>query len=491
VSGTAGQDTGLLAPVWAGTGAAALVSDEAWLQAMLDVEVALARAQARLGVIPRAAVGPIEAAARAGRFDLAGIAMAAREAANPVVALVQALTAAVAATDPGAAEYVHRGGTSQDILDSAAMVLSAQVLARIEADLRRVATGLATLAGEHRSTPMAGRTLTQHAVPITFGLKAAGWLNLVLDALRRVRQVAAELPAQLGGAAGTLAAYYEYAKLAGPGLAGNGIELIALFAEELGLAEPALPWHALRTPFADLGSVLTFVAGALGKFAADVQVMTRTEIAELAESGAEAHGTSSAMPQKRNPVLATLVVSAARQVPAYALVLAQGMTGEDERSAGAWHAEWQPLRECLRLVGGAAESAALLAGGLTVFPGRMRANLGLTGGTINAERVNVALAPLLGKAAAKKLLARISAESASGSGTFHELLTAAPELAGRLSGEPSLPDLLDPGRYLGAATELVDRVLWRYRAELTGAGVGADLRSGGPAVFSDGEPDHR
>ncbi|MEU7907464.1 adenylosuccinate lyase family protein [Actinoplanes sp. NPDC049118] len=457
-----GTDAGLLAPVWAGTRAADLVSDEAWLQAMLDVEVALARAQARLGVIPWSSVTAISAAARAESVDLAALSARSRGAANPVVLLVQVLAAQVSRIDPAAAEFVHRGGTSQDVLDSAAMLLAARVLKAVEDDLVRCAGAIAAIADTHRHTPMAGRTLTQHAVPITFGLKAAGWLTLVLDALDRVRRLTADgLPAQLGGAAGTLASYVEYAATAGRGAAGgaHGLELTAVFAEELELTEPAAPWHALRTPLADIGAVSAFVTGALGKLALDVQGMSRTEVAEVAEPVAEGRGESSAMPQKRNPVLATLIMSAARQVPAYATVLAQSMLAEDERSAGGWHAEWQPLRECLRLTGGAAATAAELTGGLQVFPERLGRNLALTGGTIVSERLGVVLAPVLGKATAKKLLARLALTDAAG---FEDNLLAAPELAGKLDG-PELRQLLTPARYLGSAEQIVDRVLARYR----------------------------
>jgi 3-carboxy-cis,cis-muconate cycloisomerase len=457
----AGTDAGLLAPVWAGGPAAGLVTDEAWLQAMLDVEVALARAQAGLGIVPEAAVAAIASAARAERIDLVALSVQSRGAANPVVRLVEVLTAEVARIDPTAAEYVHRGGTSQDILDSAAMLLAARVLRTIDADLDRCAQALARLARTHRATPMAGRTLTQHAVPITFGLKAAGWLTLVLDARDRVRRlVETGLPAQLGGAAGTLASYVEYARLAGAATGGDdpGIALIDAFARELGLPAPVLPWHALRTPLADIGAVCGLVTGAVGKLALDVQGMSRTEVGEVAEPAADGRGVSSAMPQKRNPVLATLIIAAARQVPLYATVLAQALLAEDERSAGGWHAEWQPLRECLRLAGGAAATAAELAEGLSVFPQRMRDNLARTGGTIVSERLGVVLAPVLGKATAKKLLGRLAL---AGAGRFEEALLNAPELAGRLSAE-ELKRVLDPERYLGSAESLVDRALARH-----------------------------
>lgn len=449
-------DSGLLAPTWAGTPAEAATCDEAWLSAMLEVEAALARSQARLGLIPAAHALVITKVAEAGGLDVVALARAARAAANPVVALVPAFTALVAAVDPEAAEYVHRGSTSQDVLDSAAMLIARRVLAQIDGDLSRVAAALAATAEEHRDTLVAGRTLTQHAVPTTFGLKAAGWLQLVLDALAKVRSVAcAGLPASLGGAAGTLAAYGEFARQAGrPAL--DGCELIAPFAEELGLAEPVLPWHTVRTPIADLGAVLSFVTGALGKFAVDVQTLSRTEIGEVTEPAADGRGASSAMPQKRNPVLATLILSAGRQVPALALVLAQSMIAEDERPAGAWHTEWQALREALRLAGGAAFTAAELAEGLEVHPDRMRANIELTHGAVVAERLAVALTPELGKARAKALLTRASTTPGS---TFGEVLRTLPELAGL-----DLDDLLDPARYTGAAGPLVDRVLLRYRS---------------------------
>jgi len=455
-----GTDSGLLAPVWAGSLTAALVSDEAWLQAMLDVEVALARAQAHLGVIPAGAADSVAAAARVDRIDLPALAVGSRGAANPVVLLVQALTAEVARTDPDAAEYVHRGGTSQDILDSASMLITARVLDVVDLDLVRTAHALARLAERHRATPMAGRTLTQHAVPITFGLKAAGWLTLVVDAIDRVRRLRATgLPAQLGGAAGTLASYAEYATHTGH--VHHGMHLSARFAHELGLPESVLPWHALRTPVADIAAVTAFVTGALGKMALDVQGMSRTEVAEVAEPAADGRGVSSAMPQKQNPVLATLVMSAARQVPLYATVLAQSMLSEDERSAGGWHAEWQPLRECLRLTGGAAATAAELAEGLQVFPERLSANLHLTGGTIVSERLTVALAPLLGKGGAKKLLARIALDTAR---PFDQALLAAPELEG--FDTANLYRLLDPAEYLGSCDALVDRALARYNTTL-------------------------
>ncbi|GAA2977171.1 class-II fumarase/aspartase family protein [Actinokineospora diospyrosa] len=436
-----GTDSGLLAPVWAGAEAADLVTDEAWVAAMVEVEVALARAQAKLGVIPAAAAAAI--ADTVADIDVVDLAVRSRGGANPIVAFVTAFTACV---PEDAREYVHRGSTSQDILDTAAMLITRRVFDVVSRDLLRVAAALARLAEEHRDSVMAGRTLTQHAVPVTFGLKAAGWLTSVLDGLTRVRGVV--LPAQLGGAAGTLASYVEYA-----GDPSHGPLLSAEFSAVLGLPEAVVPWHALRAPYVDIGSAASIVTGALGKFALDVQGMSRTEVAEVVEPSAEGRGVSSAMPQKRNPVLATLIMAAARQVPLYATVLAQSMLAEDERAPGAWHAEWQPLRELLRSLGGAAATAAELAEGLEVFPDRLRANLSLTGGTIVSERLNVALAPVLGKVEAKKLLASLSRSE-----NFADALRAAPELA-----SVDVNALLDPAEYLGSTGALIDRALAHYR----------------------------
>ncbi|MYX61447.1 3-carboxy-cis,cis-muconate cycloisomerase, partial [Streptomyces sp. SID8382] len=345
--------------------------------------------------------------------------------------------------------YVHRGATSQDIVDTAAMLVAARALPLIVADLERTAAELARLAAAHRDTPMPGRTLTQHAVPTTFGLKAAGWRALVLDA--RDRLAALRPPAQLGGAAGTLAAF-EAGAGAGFGAGfGAGAELLARFAEETGLAEPELPWHTLRTPIADLGTALAFAVGALGKVAADVLVLSRTEIGEVAEG---AGGGSSAMPHKSNPVRATLLAAAARQAPQLAATLLGSLAAEDERPGGAWHAEWQTLRELLRLAGGSARDAVELTSGLKVFPDRMAEHLRLTGGLIVSERLAAALAPAVGRARAKELLTEASRRVAE------EGVGLAEALAGVLPAE-RLRELTEPGTYLGSAPALVDRALAR------------------------------
>ncbi|WP_431999169.1 3-carboxy-cis,cis-muconate cycloisomerase [Streptomyces sioyaensis] len=448
-------DLGLLSPVRVASDVEAATGDRAFLQAMLDAEAALTRAQATLGDAPAGAADAVTAAAHADRFDVRDIAVRARKGGNPVIPLVADLTAALPAD---AAPYVHRGATSQDIMDTATMLVAARTLPLVAADLRRTADTLGRLAEAHRATPMPGRTLTQHAVPTTFGLKAAGWRHLVLDGLERLSAV--RLPAQLGGAAGTLAAFETrvgtLAACGTPtGTPVGGPALPAAYARELGLAEPVLPWHTLRTPVADLGSALGFVCGALGKLAVDVLVLSRTEIGELAEGSG---GDSSAMPHKSNPVRAVLITSAARQAPALASVLTSALTAEDERPAGSWHAEWQTLRALLRLAGGAARDAAELVDGLRVFSARMHENLHVTGGLIVSERLAGELGALLGRRPARELLTRAAHRAAAERRSLDAVLAEEPALAGRLD---RMSRLTDPTTYLGAAAALVDRALAR------------------------------
>jgi 3-carboxy-cis,cis-muconate cycloisomerase len=435
--------TGLLAPGWAGSPAASATGDTAYLRALLDAEAALTRAQASLGLAPAGAATAVTAAADVDGFDVRSLAERARAAGNPVIPLVADLTKTVG-KEYGA--YVHRGATSQDIMDTATMLVAVRTLGLVLADLARTERALARLAADHRDTAMPGRTLTQHAVPTTFGLKAVGWRSLVLDARDRVTAVRDGLPAQLGGAAGTLAAFTAYG-------ADDALALPAAYARELGLQEPVLPWHTLRTPVADLAGCLALAAGALGKVAADVLVLCRTEIAEVAEGSG---GGSSAMPHKANPVRSTLIAAAARRAPQLAATLYGSLVAEDERPAGAWHAEWEPLRELLRLVGGAAHDAAELAEGLRVHPDVMREHLGLTHGLIVSERLSAELAPVLGRARAKEMLTEVARRTYSEGRSLAELLTGEPELK-----DADLDELTDPARYTGSAGALTDRALER------------------------------
>ncbi|MBZ6080314.1 3-carboxy-cis,cis-muconate cycloisomerase [Streptomyces olivaceus] len=437
--------TSLLAPGWAGSPVASATGDRAYLRALLDAEAALTRAQAAVGAAPAEAADAVSGAADPAAFDARSLAERARAGGNPVIPLVADLTAAVG--EPYG-PYVHRGATSQDVLDTATTLVAARALDLLLPDLTRTERALARLAAEHRDTPMAGRTLTQHAVPTTFGLKAAGWRTLVLDARDRITAVRDTLPVQLGGAAGTLAAFGAYG-------ATDPVALIAAYARELGLRAPLLPWHTLRTPVADLAGCLAFAAGALGKIAADVLTLARTEIGEVAEGSG---GGSSAMPHKANPVRSTLIAAAARRAPQLAATLYGSLVAEDERPAGAWHAEWESLRDLLRLTGGAARDAAELTERLRVRPDVMRAHLGLTHGLIVSERLSAELAPVLGRARAKELLTELARRAYREDRPLGELLSDVPEL--RDSGL-DLAALTDPARYTGCAGALTDRALER------------------------------
>ncbi|MFH9674118.1 3-carboxy-cis,cis-muconate cycloisomerase [Streptomyces sp. NPDC017405] len=436
-------DTGLLSPEWGPSPAAAETGDHAYLRALLDAEAALTRAQAALGLAPAAAAAAVTEAADPARFAIRSLAARTADGGNPVIPLVADLTTAAG---PEYGPYVHRGATSQDIMDTATMLVAVRALGPVLADLGRTERALADLAAGHRDTVLPGRTLTQHAVPTTFGLKAAGWRALVLDARDRVARVRKTLPVQLGGAAGTLAAFREYG-------ATDAAALLRAYARETGLATPELPWHTLRTPVADLAGCLAFTAGALGKLAVDVLTLSRTEIGEVGEGSG---GGSSAMPHKANPVRATLLASAARRAPQLAATLYGALAAEDERPAGAWHAEWEPLRDLLRLTGGAAWHAAGLAEGLRVHPDAMRRNLGLTRGLIVSERLSAALAPVLGRARAKELLTELARRAHAEDRPLRELLAERQELR-----DVDLDDLTDPAHYTGFAGDLTDRALER------------------------------
>jgi 3-carboxy-cis,cis-muconate cycloisomerase len=352
------SEGGLFDAVLARGDAREAVSDEAWLQALLDVEAALARAEADAGVIPAEHADTIAAACRAELFDVAAIGAEAANVGNPAEPLVRALRAQVGGT---AAEDVHRGATSQDIVDSAAMLVAREALSAVVGDLNGSADAAARLAAEHRDTVMIGRTLMQHAVPVTFGLKAAGWLVALDESIVRLRDV--RLAAQLGGAAGTLAA-----------LGASGTQVLGRFARELGLDEPVVPWHTDRTRIAELAGALGEACGAVAKVAGDVVLLAQTEVGEVRE-GVEGRGGSSTMAHKRNPVAAISARAAARQAPGLVATLLASMEHEHERAAGAWHAEWPALRALLRFAGSAAAWLRDCLDNLEVDPERMRANV--------------------------------------------------------------------------------------------------------------------
>jgi 3-carboxy-cis,cis-muconate cycloisomerase len=418
------------------------VSDQAWFEAMLEVESALARAEAAAGIVPEDAAAAISAACRVDLYDLGELLEQGRAVGNPAEPLVRALRQRAGAE---AAGHVHRGATSQDVIDTAAMLISRRTLDLIRGELDRVAAGLAALADEHRSTPMAARTLLQQAVPETFGYKAAGWLVAVLEARRRLWQVRTErLALQLGGAAGTLAA-----------LEGQGLEVLRRLAVELELVEPELPWHTNRTRVAELGGALDVCASVLAKIGLDLVLLAQTEVGEVSEG---ADGGSSTMPQKRNPVRSVLARACAELVSGYASVLARSVVQEHERAAGAWHAEWAALSGALAYTGGAAWNVAEALEGLDVDALRMQQNLELTGGLIVTERVALAL----GGGDAHGVVRDAVLRSAESGRPFEEELRADDRVE---LPERELAAALDPLTYLGSAEAFVDRALALYREE--------------------------
>jgi 3-carboxy-cis,cis-muconate cycloisomerase len=425
------------------------VADRAWLTAMLDVEAALARAQARAGLIPTEDAEAIAAACRPDAFDLAAIGRDAAQSGTPVVPLVRALTEAVGGA---AAAHVHAGATSQDVMDTAAMLVARRALEPLLEDLAGAADAAAGLAAAHRGTPIAGRTLLQQAAPTTFGAKAAGWLAGLDAAASRLAQVrSAVLAVQLGGAVGTLASLQD-----------RGVEVLGVFAAELALAEPAVPWHTDRTRIAELAGALGVAAGAAGKPARDVTLLAQTEVAEVREEGTG--GGSSTLPQKRNPVAAVCAVACALRAPALVGALHATMVQEHERAAGAWHAEWRSLSDLLSTVGSAAAWLRESLEHLEVDPARMRANLDLTGGMLLAERVTTALTPALGRLPAHELVERACGEAQSSGRPLADTLAAIPDLHAHLDAE-AIGGLLDPTSYLGSAEVFVDRALDAHRGE--------------------------
>ena len=438
-------DVGLLSPVSVGHDAS--VSDEAVLDALVATEVALVRAYGSVDVAPAEVVDDVSSAlgwqgngrgCRGHRLDAGALAEASVSGGNPVIPLVGALKARVPESTRA---WVHRGATSQDILDSALMLVAYRASREILRSLRHAEVELAGFAREHAADVAAARTLTQHAVPTTMGLRAAVWLRGVRRATDRLEAAVTELPAQLGGAGGTLAAIVE---IAGADAAGR---LSSPFAGALGLAVPDAPWHTNRWPVTQLGDALVQAIDAVGKIATDVATLSRTEIGELAEGAA---GGSSAMPQKRNPSGSVLIRSAALRAPQLGatLHLASALAA-DERPDGSWHAEWPTLRELLRLALGATATAARVVGGLSVDRDAVAHNLALTGALIVSERLSLALVPLIGRARFDALVAE-----ASGGADLADLVRALPETA-----DLEVDALVDPAQYLGLADAYLEGAL--------------------------------
>ena len=424
------------------------VSGRAWLEAMLQFESALARAEAQTGIVQSEAAAAISEGCDPSLYDFDDLLERGRAVGSPPEPLVRALRERVGGD---AAGYVHWGATSQDVMDTASMLVARGAVDLILVELEGVTAALARLAEAHRSTPIAARTMLQQALPTTFGLKAAGWLVAVLEARGILGAVRRErLAVQFGGAAGTLAAVGE-----------NGPAILRLLAEDLGLAEPVLPWHANRVRIAELGAALATTSGVLAKIALDVVLLAQTEVDEARE---EIGGGSSTLPHKHNPVESTLARACARLVDGYASVLATGLEQEHERAAGAWHAEWEALSGALAYTGGAAHAVGQAVGSLRVDRERMQRNLGATDGLVLAERVSFALATRYGRAESHDIVREAASRvAASGRSLADELRED--ERVGL--SDSDLDALLDPATYLGSAEAFVDRALDLYRSEGT------------------------
>jgi 3-carboxy-cis,cis-muconate cycloisomerase len=425
----------LFDPTFGSDEVAPFVGDRAWVTAMFAVEAALSRSAVSVGLVDagHAEVITTAAAELGAQLDIARLGVDATAGGNPVIPLVKILRNEVAEAGVPATA-VHPGATSQDVMDTALMLVSRDALGVIEASLDAASAAARGLALAHRTTPMAARTLGQQALPTTFGLVAANWFSGLCRARTRVAAVRRACTVQYGGAAGTLAAVHPH----GPVIA-------AALAVELGLARQTAPWHTDRTAIADIACSLGIAAGTIGKIAADIVAMSATELGEVSE---DAPGGSSAMPHKRNPVAAVTARAAARRVPGAVATVLSNMDHEHQRAAGAWHAEWETITDLLRLTGGAAHRLSQSLSGLHVHPEEMARNLDATGGALLAERVTAALATHTEQA--------------------REIVTARCAAGAPLDSDPAITaflppstvrELLDPAAYLGHAPELVDAIL--------------------------------
>jgi len=432
----------------------AVFSEEGFVQKMLDVEAALARVEARLGLIPAASADAITAAAKLERVSLAEIGKSARTVGYPVVGLVKALGRAAGGD---ASRHVHWGATTQDIMDSAVVLQMRDGLALIETSLRRVIAGLAEQARRHRGTVMAGRTHLQHALPITFGYKVAVWLAPLVDHLARLAELRPRvLTLQFGGAVGTLAS-----------LGARGRAVAEGLAAELGLAAPAAPWHVDRARVVEAASFLGLVCGSLAKLATDVMLLMQSELGEAFEPHQSGRGGSSTMPQKRNPIACEYVIAAARGVHALVPLLLNAMAQDHERATGPWQSEWLALPQIFVLSAGALEHGTVLAEGLTVDAPKMRRNLDLHEGLIMAEAVMMALAEAIGRDTAHHVVQEACDRAIERKRPLAEMLAEDGAVQPHLD-RTALDRLTDPASYLGECDAVVDRVLARVAA---GAGT--------------------
>jgi 3-carboxy-cis,cis-muconate cycloisomerase len=440
---------GLYGPLFGDPDVARHFSPAASLQAMLDVEAGLADVQAALGLVPASCVDAIAQAADATAYDHAAIAAEAAAAGNLAIPLVAHLRARVAAIDASASTWVHWGVTSQDVIDTALVLQLRASAGPLGSSLERAGRAAARLARAHAGTPMPGRTWLQQAVPITFGVKAVGWLDALDRSRRRLDGALGEACVlQLGGAGGTLAA-----------LGSSGPQVAERLAARLDLRYPDLPWHAHRDRLAAYACALGVACGTLGKIARDVGLLAQTEVGEVALDPARAGGSSS-MPQKQNPVPAAVALAAAVRVPGLVASVLAGMPQEHERGLGGWQAEWTTVPEIVLAVSGAARAVADILDGLRVDPDRMRANLESSGGVLLSEAVVMVLAPRIGRDEAHRLVGAAAHRARTDGVSLAEALLAEPGVATSAPGDV-LMRALSPDGYIETASDLVRRALAR------------------------------
>ncbi len=437
-------DSSVLGTLYGSDAARAIFDECTWFQNMLDVEAALARVQARLGIIPADAADAITAAARYENLDTAELAASVRNVGYPVVGVVKGLSRAAGA----AGAWTHWGATTQDIMDTATVLQVKSGLTLIASELDAVIAGLARNAAEHRNTVMAGRTHLQHALPVTFGLKCATWLMPLLAHRERLNQLRPRVEVvQFGGAAGTLAS-----------LGAQGLPTMLGLAEELGLAAPAAPWHVCRDGLAEAVSFLGLICGSLSKIATDIILLCQNEVAEVFEPYVPGRGQSSTMPQKRNPIASEYILASSRAVHQLVPLMQSAMAQDHERATGPWQAEYLALPQAFVLTHGALAHARTIAEGMVVDAARMERNLDLTGGLIVAEAVMMGLAPHLGREPAHHVVKHACDVALAEGIRLADALMRDTEVTSRLD-RPAIDAMTAPSAYLGATQAFIDRVL--------------------------------
>src|SRR6266446_691846 len=442
-----GVNSGIFRDIFSTEPMRRIFADENRIQKYLDIEAALARAQARLGIIPQNACDEIQRHCAIAEYDFAKLKAQTERIGYPVLPVVQQL---VALCRDGLGEWCHWGATTQDITDTATIMQTREALALVEQDLAAIADSLADLARRHRDTPMAGRSNLQQAVPITFGYKVATWLSAIQRHQQRLAELRPRvLVGEFGGAAGTLAS-----------LGADGLKVQEGLMAELGLGQPDIAWHTARDRVAEVGCFLGLVTGTLGKIATDVKLLMQTEVGEVFEPYAKDRGSSSTMPQKRNPISCNYIHACVAMVRQLVAALLDAMVEDHERSTGPWEIEWIAVPEIFLLTAGALQQARSLLAGLEVDAARMRANLEITQGQISTEAVMMGLAPYLGRQRAHDLVYDISRQASVSGRSLLDLLAENKEIAASFD-RPALAKLLDPAEYLGLSGEMVDRVLGR------------------------------